>query len=233
MRRITAVLLVMILWGCGGDDSDSSTTATAPPTTRDPVQVDKERATRIVLTATDLPGYTEDTAPEEEDDEVDKAFAACLQNDPVLTADEPANPRTVDGKDFEKGEELTVSSKATIAATEDQARTALTQVRSRTVLDCFTRTIRTELPKTLDPGVNLGNVTVTSPAVAPVGDEAVGLRIVLVLSAEGETARVTLDVTIIRRERAVAFLSTNAVNTAFPEAERASLATKLADRMGP
>ena len=69
--------------------------------------------------------------------------------------------------------------------------------------------------------------------MAPVGDEAVGLRFLITISAEGETARVTLDVTIIRRERAVAFLSTNGVGTAFPESERASLAAKMADRMAP
>ena len=233
MRKILVLVLAVLIAGCGGDDSESSDATTIPPTTRPTPEADKARAGRIVLTAADLPGYTEDTEPEEDDDEVDRAFAACMQNDPVLTAEEGTNPRTVDGGDFERNEELTVGSEATIAETEDQAREALNKVRSPAVLDCFTRTIRTELPKTLDPGVSLRNVAVTSPTVTPVGDESVGLRIALTLSAQGETARLVLDVTIIRRERAVAFLSTTGVNTAFPEAERASLATKMADRMGP
>lgn len=233
MRKIMALALVMVLWGCGDDDSQSSTRATAPPTTRDPVAVDKERATRIVLTAADLPGYTGSTRPEQDAEQLENAFAACVENDPVILAKETANPRTVHGKDFSKGDALSVRSKATIAETEDQARTAVAKLRSKTVLDCLTRAVRAESTKALDPGITLTSVTVTSLPVASVGDEAVGARILLTLAAQGETVRVSSDVTVIRKERAVAFLSTNGSGTAFPESERASLAAKLADRMAP
>ncbi len=105
MRKILVLITTLVLLvGCGGDDdSESAESTTIPPTTRPTAEQDKQRAGRIVLTAADLPGYTEDTSPDEDDDEVDRAFAACVQNDPVLTAEEPENRRTVDGKDFDKG----------------------------------------------------------------------------------------------------------------------------------
>ena len=233
MRKILVLALLVLLPACGGDDSESSDATTIPPTTRPTVEADKARAGRIVLTAADLPGYTEDTSPEEDSDEVDRAFAACVQNDPVLTAEEDTNPRTVDGADFDKTDEISVSSSATIAETEEQARAALEQLRQQTVLDCLGTAFRRELATSLDPGVTLRNVSVNNLPVAAAGDEAVGLRILATISAAGQTARVTSDVTAIRRDRAVAFLVTNGVGTPFSESERESLAAKLADRMGP
>jgi hypothetical protein len=235
MRKILVLLTTLVLLvGCGGDDdSESSDSTTIPPTTRPTAELDKQRAGRIVLTAADLPGYTEDTSPDEDDDEVDRAFAACVQNDPVLTAEEPENPRTVDGKDFDKGDELSVGSSATIAETQEQAQAAIAQLRNQTVLDCLQSAFRRELAASLDPGVTLRNVAVSALPVATAGDEAVGVRVAATLSAAGETVQVTSDVTAIRRERAVAFLVTNGVGNRFSNAEREALALKMADRMAP
>lgn len=235
MRKVlAAVAAAVLLVGCGGDDdSEPAGGDNAPATTVPTAEQDKQRAARIVLTAPDLPGYTEDTESEEDDDEVDRAFAGCVQNDPVLIAEEPADPRTVEGKDFEKADDQSVSSKATIAQTEAQAQAAVAQLRNQTVLDCLETTVRRELATSLGQGVTVQSVSVSNLPVATVGDEAVGLRIQATLSARGETARVTSDVTVIRRERAVAFLSTNGVRNPFSNSERDALAVKMADRMGP
>jgi len=228
---MAVLLLLVALTGCGGDDSSSDTPSTSPPPTRPQAEVDKERAARTLLTAADLPGYTEDTSPDTNQG-FEAAFAGCVNNDPVLTAKAPAHPRTVEGKDFEKGD-LQVGSEATVAETEDQAKAALNQLRSRTVTDCIGRAARTELAKQLDPSITIISLNLTPLPVARAGDEAVGLRFVVTVSAEGETGRGTSDLTIIRRERAVARLNTGATDATFPESERASLATKMADRMAP
>ena len=232
MRKTLALVsaVVVLLVGCGGDDDEPSEGG-APAATAPSAEQDKQLAARIVLTAADLPGYREDTSPEEDDDEVDRAFAGCVQNDPVLTAQEPADPRTVEGKDFDKGDEQSVGSKATIAGTEAQAQAAVTRLRDQTVLRCLEGAVRRELGASLDPGVTLESISVSNLPVATVGDETVGVRVTATLSARGQTARVTSDVTVMRRGRAVAFLSTNGVGTPFPNSERDALATKMAGRM--
>jgi hypothetical protein len=232
MRKILVLALLVLVPACGGDDSDSSDPTTAPTTARATAEVDKARAGRIVLTAADLPGYTEDVSAEE-DPEVDEAFAACVENDPVLTAQPGTNPRTVDGSDFDKSDEQSVSSTATIAETEDQARAAMARLRGQGVLDCLRTTFRDELRETLGSEATLRSVEVDELPVSDAGDESVGLRLVATVGVQGQTVRITSDVTAIRRERAVAFLVTNGVNSPFPQAERTGLATKMAGRMGP
>ena len=228
---MAVLLLLVALTGCGGDDSSSDTPSTSPPPTRPQAEVDKERAARTVLTAADLPGYTEDTSPDTQGS--DAAVAKCVKDAAILTAKEATNPRTVEGKKFQKTEETSVISKATVAETEDQAKAALNEVRSKTVVDCIGREARAELVKGLDPGVTITSVTVTVQTVAPVGDEATGVRFAVTLTAQGDTARVMSDTTFIRKDREIAFLTTATVNSSFPESERASLATKMAGRMAP
>lgn len=239
MRKVLVLLTTLaLLAGCGGDDDSESSesktdSTTAPATTRPTAEQDKQRAGRIVLTAADLPGYTEDTSSDDDDDdEVDRAFAACVQNDPVLTAQEPADPRTVEGKDFEKSaEQQLVSSKASIAETAEQAQAALAQLRNQTVLNCLERAFRPELQKSLDAGDTLNSLNVTTLPVASVGDESVGFRIAATVTTSGQRVPITFDFTIIRRERAVAFLLTTAVARSFSNSERDALASKMADRM--
>ena len=237
VRKIAALALTVLALvpACGGGDDDTeSSEATTPPTTaRATAEVDKARAGRIVLTGADLPGYTEDASTDEDSPEVDRAFAACVNNDPILTADAATHPRTVEGSDFDKTDELSMSSSATIGETEDQARAALVQLRQEAVPDCLARTFREELSRSIGSEALLRSVDVESLSVPTAGDESVGLRLVAVVGAGGQTVRVTSDVTAIRRERAVALLVTTGVNELFPEPERATLADKMAARMGP
>jgi hypothetical protein len=235
MRKfLVLVTALVLLVGCGGDDSESSQPTTAPTSAQPTPEQDKARAGRIVLTAADLPGYTEDPdSDEDDDDETERVLGGCVQNDPVLTADEPESPRTVEGKEFNKGETQSVSSTATIAETQEQAEAALTQLRNQTVLNCLESGARRELAGSVGPGATVQAVSVSSLPVPTVGDEAVGLRIEATITAQGQTVRVTTDVTAVRRERAVAFLSTTGVRNAFSPSERQALATRMADRMGP
>ena len=235
MRKIVVVVTALVLLaGCGGDDDSESSRPTTAATSGPPtVEQDKARAGRIVLTAADVPGYTEDTSTEDDDEEIDRAFAGCVQNDPVLTAEEPENPRTVEGREFDKDQAQSVSSTATIAETQEQAQAALAQLRNQTVLNCLESAARRELGRSLGPDASLQDVSVSSLPVATVGDESAGFRIASTLSAEGQAVRVTIDVTAIRRERAVAFLSTTGVRSPFSPSEREALATRIAERMGP
>lgn len=219
MRRLIVVALLALVPACGGSEKPSAAE-------------DKALAQKIVLKEADLPGYTEDAESDDEpEDETDRAFDACMQNDPVLTADSDTNTRTVEGSDFSRGDEVNVSSQATVAESEDQARNALRIVRQQSVRDCLGRSFRDEMGRELDPEVTLEDASVSNLSVAKVGDEATGMRIQATISGGGESLRFTSDITIIRRERAVGFLLTSQLGTPFPESERASLARKMADRM--
>ena len=233
MRKILVLALLVLVPACGGGDSEESSDATTAPTTgRATAEVDKARAGRIVLTGADLPGYTEDASADEDSPEVDKAFATCVDNDPILTAEPDTNPRTVDGSDFDKTDEMSVSSSATIGETEDQARKAIAQLRGQGVLDCMGRSFREELSESLGAQALLREVSVEKLPVAAAGDESVGLRLLATIGVANQSVRVSSDVTAIRRERAVAFLVTTGVNEPFPEVERTALANKMASRMG-
>lgn len=235
MRKIPVLALsvLVLVPACGGGDSKSSKTTSAPTTVRATAEVDKARAGRIVLTGADLPGYTEDASTDVDSPEVDRAFSACVNNDPILTAEPDTNPRTVDGSDFDKTDEMSVSSTATIGETEYQARAALAQLRQESVPSCMARTFREELGRSIGSEALLRSVDVQNVSVPAAGDESLGLRLLATVGVANQTVRVTSDVTVIRRERAVAFLVTTGVNEPFPEAERTALADKMAARMAP
>jgi hypothetical protein len=239
MRGTTAVLglaAVLVLGGCGDDkDSASSTTTTVAPattTTLSQAQLDKQKAQRIVLTAPDLPGYSQDPPDPSSDNspEFNAAANVCVNNNPVIVALRSDNdPRGVASPDFSKGEGVTVSSTVSFAETEDQARTALADVGAASFPACFSKALTAELRK--DPTNANVSVTTTKLPDITAGDQSLGYRVVAKFRTQGTNATVNFDFTFVRVGRAVASLDDLSVTTAFPAAERQRLATLIAGRM--
>src|SRR5688500_13043893 len=87
-RAAALGLAAVMVFGAWGDDEDSasSTTTVAPATTTtlSPVQLDKQKAGRIILTVADLPGYTVDPPDSSRDSaEFIAAANACANNNPI------------------------------------------------------------------------------------------------------------------------------------------------------
>ena len=238
MRGRTAALglaAVLVLSGCGDDeDSASSTTTTVAPattTTLSQVQLDKQKAQRIVLTAADLPGYTQDPPdPSGDSPEFEAAANACVKNNPLIVAlGQDTDPRGATSADFSKGETVTVSSSVTFGETEDAARSVMADLNAASFPACFSAAFTTELRK----DTTNSNVTVTTtklPAIN-VGDQSVAYRTVARFRTQGTNIVLNIDFTFIRVGRAFGSIQDLQATTVFPEAERLRLATALAGRM--
>ena len=237
--RAAALGLVAALFlaGCGDDGDDdggsSSQTTVAPTTstTLSQAQLDQAKATRVVLTVADLPGYTMDAPDPADTSTLGTDAAECINNDPVLSqlGDDP-DPRGVLGADYSKGEEITVGSSVTFADTEDQARAAFTALSAASFPACFARIFASEL-RTQDPTFTSVNVNTTRLPAITVGDQSAGFRSVARITSSGVAVTLNVDLTFIRVGRAVAELDTITLGTQFPAAERLRLATALAGRM--
>ena len=236
MRLTAGGLTVMLLFvGCGDDESAGPAQTTVPPTTSttlSQIQLDEQKAERIVLTATDLPGFTADPrdADDEDSPEAEAELAACANNDPVFAQmGEESDPRGAFSPEFKKGETVTVSSAVTFADSEDQAQGAITAFSAPSFPACFSRGFAAELRR----DGTFTNVTVNTtklPAMT-VGDQSVGLRSVARLRAGGTAITVYADFIRIRSGRALSGIQIFSAPTPFPDAERIRLATAIAGRM--
>ena len=237
MRGRTAALglAVAMLFGACGDDNDSasSTTTVAPATTTtlSQAQLDKQKAQRIVLTAPDLPGYAQDPPdPSPDSAEFEAAANACANNNPVIVQLGTDNdPRGATSPDFSKGEAVTVSSSVTFADTEDQARTAMSDLNAESFAACFSRAFTAELRK--DPSFSNINVTTSKLPAITAGDQSLGYRVVARVRTGGTNVTLNIDFTFVRVGRAIASVDDLSANTAFPAAERLRLAQLVAGRM--
>jgi hypothetical protein len=239
MRGTIAALglaAVLVLGGCGDDkDSASSTSTTVAPattTTLSQAQLDKQKAQRIVFTAPDLPGYSQDPPDPSSDDspEFEAAANACVNNNPVIVALQGDNSaRGADSPHFRKSETVTVSSSVTFAETEDQARTALADVSSASFPACFSRALTAEVRK--DPSNTNVSVTTTKLPDITAGDQSLGYRVVVKFRTEGTNLTANFGMTFVRVGRAVASIDDYMLTTAFPAAERLRLVTLIAGRM--
>ena len=241
MRTRTAVLglaAILLLGGCGDDkdekDSSAPATTVAPATTTtlSQAQLDKQKAQRIVLTAADLPGYTQDPPDPSSagSAEFEAAANACANNSPVYVALGTENdPRGATSPDFSKGDTITVSSAVTFTETEDQARTAMADLSAAPFPACFSKAFTAELKK--DPTNSNVSVTTTKLPAISAGDQSLGYRAVAKFRIGGTNVTLNADFTFVRVGRAVAGVQASSTPTAFPAAERLRLATLIAGRM--
>lgn len=226
-RWLPVVAVLGILAGCGGGGSSAGKAPATTTTTRPTVEADKARATRALLTAADLPGYTVGT-PDNSPDPSDAAFKACLGNDPLLTRDDTSDPRHAVGPELDK-EPAFLTSEAVVAESEDQARAAMVRLRSPELPGCLSKAF----DEMHDPTVGFRNTTVKPLNPMPVGDDVTGLRISTQATSEGTSLKFTLDLEAVRRDRALAQLFVSGTGESFPDTERAALAQKMADRLAP
>jgi hypothetical protein len=224
---------VLFLGGCGDDKEESSSNTTVAPTTSTTLsqaQLDKQKATRVVLTAADVPGYTQ-VPPDPGGDtaEFDAAAAACANNNALyIRLGDDADDRGAASSDFSKGDTITVGSAATFAETEDQARTAVTDVSATSFAACFSRAFSAQLKK--DPSYSNVTVTTTKLPALTVGDQSVGYRAVAKFRTQGTNVTLNADLLFIRVGRALIGFQASSVGPVFPQAERVQLATALVGR---
>ena len=235
-RTLAVGLAAVLVFGACGDDGDSAsstTTTEAPTTTLSQVQLDKQKAQRVVLAAPDVPGYSQDPPePDSTSAEFQAAANACVGNNALLVRLGTAgDTRGVEGPVFSKGD-IQVASDVTFGETEDEARTAFAAANAASFPTCFSRAYLAEL-RTIPALTNHSATTTKLPALTA-GDQSVGYRTVGKFRESGTSVTVNLDFTFIRAGRGIASLSVVSSPAVFPEAERSRLATLIAGRLaGP
>ena len=226
---------VMALVACGDDEDDSSSPATTAPTTSttlSQMQLDEQKAQRVVLSMADLPGYTQDPPDPANDTSPEgvAALNACANNDPLFVQlDKEADPRGATSPTFSKGDTITVGSSVTFGDNDDQAKATMTAVNAAPFPGCLARALAAELRRDSD----YTNVTVSTtklPAVSA-GDQAVAYRSTARFRVGGTTVTAYVDSVLIRSGRAISSIDLSSVATPFPEAERLRLAAAVAGRM--
>jgi hypothetical protein len=223
------VAAALLLVACG-DDGESSAPSTTT-TTISQAELDKQKAPRVVLTAADVPGFTQDPPDADEDDtDIEAAANSCLNNDPLLLLlGEDNDPRGASSPEFSRGDTATVYSAVTFGENDDQARASMTALGAAAFPGCFSNALATVLRQ--EQGFT--NVTVDTARLPPItaGDQSVGYRSTVRARASGQAVTFYLDFTFIRSGRGVSVLSGFGFGTPFPEADRARLATTIAGRM--
>jgi len=232
-RAALGLAAVLVLGGCGDDDDSAPATRVAPATTTtlSQVQLDKQRAQRIVLTATDLPGYTQDSpGTSGASPEFEAAANACVNHNPLIVAlGQDTDPRGATSPAFSKGGTVTVSSRVTFGEAEDAARAVMADLNAPPFPACFSRAYTTDLRK--DATNTNVSVSTTKLPIVNVGDQSVAYRTVARFRTQGTNIVLNVDFTFIRTGRAFCLLQDLQATTPFPEAERLRLATALAGRM--
>ena len=228
---LCVVVAGTLLAACGDDESSAPATTVAPTTTLSQVQLDQQKADRVVLTAADVPGYTVDPpGPDDESPELEAAANACVNNNPVLVQlGKEGDPRGANGQNFSKGEDATLSSSVTFAETEEQARSAITDAGVASFPTCFSRALTAAL-RAQGTFTNPSVTTAKLPALT-VGDGSVGYRSTARARVGATAVTLYFDATFIRSGRGVAVIDGFTLGSTFPEAERVRLATLLAQRM--
>lgn len=209
------LLLSMGAAACGGGGEEE-----VPP-----VAEDKARAERMVLTAADVPGYTQDPADDEDDDD---ALDKCVANNPTLIA-EP-KPRGAEGPDFSKEEEeLQVGSGVFFAETEAEARKAFRDLEAGMGSQCFKDGLKEAIEE--DGDVVVENIKTSSLSELRGVDESEGVRVDIDATADGESVGAYVDLVFVRHGRALGGIFASGTGSPFPEGERDRLANLLARRV--
>jgi hypothetical protein len=230
---VTAVLLL----GACSDNGESSAPAPAPATTTTIAQaeLDEQKAPRVVLTAADLPGFTQDPPESDEEEsspDLEEAATACFNNDPLLLRlGEDDDPRGASSPDFSRGETTTVSSAVTFGESEDEARASMAALDASSFPGCFSNALRVALRE--EDAATFGNATVNTarlPATTA-GDQTLGYRSTIRTTVRGQTITFYVDFSFTRSGRGLSVLTLFNIGTPFADAERTRLVTLVAGRM--
>jgi predicted small lipoprotein YifL len=139
--RALALVAVVSLAACGREGSVMLSAGAAPSAIDD-----LQAAQRVVLTATDLPGYEVHPSPDPNatSAQAAAAFSQCAGG--VTLGDEE---RTASSPGFRRGAETAVSSLAMVARSEAEARAAMARLSRAELAGCLTVLLRAVIERDL------------------------------------------------------------------------------------
>ena len=226
MRRalvlVAALAAAVAMTACGSSGGSGAAVSSGPA----PAQEPTVSAEHVLLTPADLSGYdvgSAATTPAAASGAAASTFESCAGADGTLSGTSP----TAQSPAFFKGQTVLVSSLATVAATDAEARTALGQLGKARLAGCFTGLFRTVLGLDQVPGTSATTEAVAGPNI---GDQSITWRTTIQVSSQGQKVAAYSDLTFVRTGRTVAALFTVEVGQPFPADERVRLVQTMAAR---
>lgn len=233
MRRIAMLVAsALVLAGCGGDD-ETPPVATAPATTVaagtsavDPA-ADKAKATTLVLTSTDLPGWTAKPA---QNDPADKAFddqlAACVGRPSPSTY----TTARAASSSFSMGP-AEVSSDVDIVRAVEDFNADVAAVRGPKYAPCVRNGLTKLLQQQLPPGTAVQSATVARLPIGGFGVFSARFRATIKLLIQGQPAIVYQDAILLGKGRVELSASFTNLGRPFNPALEQALVAKLGARL--
>jgi hypothetical protein len=154
----------------------------------------------------------------------------CVNGNALLVGD---NPRGIDGEDLTRdGGNVRVQSGALLAVKEAEAVTAFSDLRGALESQCLQDSMKETFAGGSEPGVVVRDVRVTGlPSTQQAGTDAASSRVLVTLERGRQRALVYVDLTVLRRGRAVAGVFTFQMGEPFADTERRRLTDLVARRM--
>jgi hypothetical protein len=232
--RILIAALACLLAGftaCGGGDDggeagggdDGGAEAAAPAD-------DQKTVDRVVLQQSDFPdGWTAEKPPADQQQDEGGAFQDCFQ-DQTQTLEE-STTASADSPQFRAGQTISVFSSAFAFKTEQDAKDAFALARSDEAQGCIEDGAKLQFAAQAGEGAQAGDAQVTEHPAPAVGDERLGLRLVLQGQAQNQGVTVNVDLLFIRTGRLFSILRFQNIGKPVPDSEQKILAESVSKRM--
>jgi hypothetical protein len=223
-RTLSVLVLVPLvaLAGCGGSTKKVDPAA------------DLAVAKAAVLTAADLPGYTDEPHAKSDDlpDAQKKSFAACM-GAPTTIFDDVPGAQKADSPDFSKEPAAQVSNSVSIDPKKSDVEDRWKQLASSKAAPCFQKLFETVFKAGAEgaPNVTFGPMDVTKfdPGV---GDRSVGYSVTFSATSSGRNLKFFADVLFLPRDRAEIEIDFFNQDTPTSRSFETALAQKVYDRVG-
>jgi hypothetical protein len=228
MRRVVATsLLVAALAGaCSKGAGTTVTAGSGAGSSPTAVRTDHAAAERVVLQASDVPGY--DALPVLDPQPSSVKGASGFENCAGAAAALGDPQRSVLSPAFLKGQTTAVSSLVIVAPTETEAQAAMASLGRADTAGCLTSLFRTVLDLDQLPGTTAKTEAQPTPKVS---DQSVMWRTTVLVVTGGQTIPAYADLTFFRSGRTVGSLFNFQLGEPFPAAERTKLLNAMVARV--
>jgi hypothetical protein len=213
-----------VLGACGGGGGDAEVRTSAPQGPRS-VEQDAATASSVLLTVADLPGY--DLLRPGDADSSSLQAASSFESCAGAAAALGDVDRSALSPAFYKGTSVMVSSLAVVAASEAEARQAMSDLSRKDLAGCLTALFRSVLGLDVAPGTTAATELLPSKHVA---DQSATWRTTIQVTSGPSTVAAYSDLTFFRSGRTVAVLFDIQGITPFPAEERQRLLDVMVDR---
>lgn len=223
LSLVCVAFLAVTLGACGSSKKSSSSGSSAATNSAG----DNAKAQNINLKTDDFPSdWTSSPSSKDVNSTSDKELFACSGlPDPATNT-----TATASSPNFAKGTFTQVSSEVRFAKTEAVAKQVLETFKTNRFPDCLKQSIDKQIKQEASGAGTVGELKIES-LPAPSGADGAAFRISVPFSAMGLSTTLFIDVTQLRKGRALVTLSTSNGDAAFDSGLKGELTAKLISRI--